>query len=94
MKLARRACWAHPSGVNIATDQPTDKDFAGDLVRPMFYANASRRMHWAKKVLTFKAVQGWGRMLDHVDEARWLDHYAANEDPFDAVVSELEAIDG
>ncbi len=75
-------------------EQPTPTELLRDDLQPLFYTNVARLRHWRTKLETFKAVQGLRPMLDHVTEERWLAHYAANEDAFSAVVSELEAIDG
>jgi hypothetical protein len=82
--------------VNTATEQPRPNDLLRDEsqpFKPLFYANVARRWHWRKKLETFKAVQGVRAVLDHVSEERWAQHYAANEDAFDAVVAELEKIE-
>lgn len=61
---------------------------------PLFHSNAARFRHWRTKLEVYKAVQGVAKLLIHVSEADWRRHYAANEDAFSAVESELARIDG
>lgn len=61
---------------------------------PLFHSNAARYRHWRTKLEKFKSVQGVAPLLVHVTEADWRRHYAANEDAFSAVQSELARIDG
>lgn len=61
--------------------------------QPLFLSNAARFRHWRTKLEVFKALQGVAPLLGHVTEDRWRSYYAANEDAFSAVVSELEKID-
>ncbi len=61
---------------------------------PLFHSNAARYRHWRTKLQVYKAVQGVAALLVHVTEADWRRHYAANEDAFSAVDSELARIDG
>lgn len=70
-----------------AEDQPQPIEL------PLFHSNAARYRHWRTKLQVFKAVQGVAPLLVHVTEADWRRHYAANEDAFSAVQSELACID-
>lgn len=51
------------------------------------------RLGWRKQVEDFLTATGSRAMLEHVSEARWAEHYAANEDAYSAVVAELEKVD-
>jgi hypothetical protein len=44
---------------------------------------------WRRAIDHFRVVQGVRPVLEHVEEARWVAHFAANEDPVSAVVAEL-----
>lgn len=70
--------------MNETIDQPPPDEL------PLFHSNAARFRHWRTKLEVFKARQGVRPMLEHVSEATWRGHYAANEDAFSAVVKELE----
>lgn len=48
---------------------------------------------WREQVETFKAVEGVRCVLEHVPDMQWLEHFAANEDAFSAVVAELAHVD-
>jgi hypothetical protein len=61
---------------------------------PLFHSSAARFRHWRTKLEVFKAVQGVAPLLVHVSEDQWHRYYAANEDAFSAVDSELARIDG
>lgn len=74
--------------MNVHEDQPQP------LELPLFHSNAARFRHWRTKLEVYKAVQGVAKLLIHVSEADWRRHYAANEDAFSAVESELARIDG
>lgn len=76
------------AAMNDQEDQPQP------LELPLFHSNAARYRHWRTKLETFKAVQGVAPLLVHVTEADWRRHYAANEDAFSAVQTELARIDG
>lgn len=62
-------------------------------VVPLFYKNEARFLLWRERVETFKATQGARELLGHVSESEWFEYYAANDDAFTAVVSELARID-
>lgn len=70
--------------MNEPIDQPQTEEL------PLFHSNSARFRHWRTKLETFKALHGVRPMLEHVSEATWRAHYAANEDAFSAVVRELE----
>jgi len=60
---------------------------------PLFHSNAARFRHWRTKVEVFKGTQGVAPLLAHVTEDEWRRHYAANEDAFSAVDSELARVE-
>lgn len=73
--------------MNAPDDQPQP------LELPLFHSNAARYRHWRTKLQVYKAVQGVASLLVHVTEKDWRAHYAANEDAFSAVESELARFD-
>lgn len=81
--LASRAMSAHrPNVVNLETPL---------FVRRMLDA---RYVAWRYVVEGLITGAGVRPALVHLDEGRWLRHYAANEDAFNAVVAELVRVDG
>jgi hypothetical protein len=51
------------------------------------------RLGWLKQVEDFMTASGARALLEHVTPSEWLQHYAANEDAYSAVVAELERVD-
>ena len=49
---------------------------------------------WRKQAEDFMTALGVRAVLEHVTEAQWSQHYAANEDAYSAVVAELLKVDG
>lgn len=48
---------------------------------------------WMRQVEEFKTASGSRCLLEHVSDADWLAHFAANEDAYSAVMAEMEKVD-
>lgn len=53
----------------------------------------ARYCAWRQRVETFAAVHGVRPLLANVPDVQWFERFAANEDAYSAVVSELGHID-
>jgi hypothetical protein len=73
--------------MNRPDNQPNPREL------PLFHWNAARYLHWRRRLEAFKATQGVAALLVHVSHEDWHRHYAANEDAFSAVQTELARID-
>jgi hypothetical protein len=74
--------------------------FTGPKVVPLETALFVRRMQgerycaWRALVEGLKTGVGVRAALVHLPEDVWLRHFAANEDAFNALVAELQGVDG
>jgi hypothetical protein len=66
---------------------------AGAERRIAEYQRYLDRMGWRRQVEDFMTSSGARCLLGTVSDADWERHYAANEDAYSAVVSELQRVD-
>lgn len=66
------------------------------LTTPLFVRRMADQRYRAWRLLVENVItaQGVRPALVHLSEAAWFAHFAANEDAFNAVVAELEGVDG
>lgn len=57
------------------------------------YMHHARFRVWRRTVEQFKTAQGMRNALQHVNEHVWAHRFAANEDAYSAVISEMRRID-
>lgn len=74
----------------------TPPNIVTQLETPLFVRRMRDDRYVAWRALVEGIVTGTGvrPVLIHLDEGKWLRHFAANEDAFNAVVAELDSVDG